>query len=183
MQPGLAAESGSGVDWQRRVARRQPARRVTIEGFDLTFAERSDNGRRVTIMLDDNSVSFIQTYFTELVRLVIRAPRDGGGSGAEDDGRSSSSVNPPVAKFQFSQSEMPNIRDKVMWHVPCRAWRATAKVGSGQGRKTVSHEVTVNTSLPPEDFRKAKLEAYWEAVEWWNTNDETTRHRIPSRPR
>ena len=101
---------------------------------------------------------------------------DGGGSDAEDD---HPSVDPPVAKFHFDASATPNIRDKVMWQATSRAWRATARLQSA--RETLPHDVAVNASLPREDYLKAKLAAYWEAVDWWNTNDKSTRHCIPGR--
>ena len=148
---------------------------VDIHGYNLTCAMRSDNGRKMSFMVNAEAVRFIQDFFVKILRhVILGVRREGSGSEGEDAFKIAPS---PLAKFHFDQSDTPNIKDKVVWTVSARAWRASA---SPQCKgPLVHHDLPVDATLPPEAFLKAKCQKYWEAVRWWNRTDNSKRHKIP----
>ena len=140
-----------------------PILAVEIDDYKLTCAQRSDNGTMMSFMMNAEFERFVKGFFLKVIRHVIR--------GAE-------SVVPhtPLAKFHFQPSDTPNIKDKVVWTVSARAWRASASTQC-KG-PLVHHDLPVDRTLPPEAFLKAKCEKYWEAVRWWNSTDNSKRHKI-----
>ena len=153
---------------------------VDIHGYNLTCAMRSDNARKMSFMVNAEAVRFIQEFFVKILRhVILGVRREGSGSEGEDAFKIAPS---PLAKFHFEQSDTPNIKDKVVWMVTQRAWRATATVeaATDDGKKAVlTHDVPVDRTLRTSDFLNAKIQKYWEAVRWWNDTDKSTRHKIP----
>ena len=72
--------------------------------------------------------------------------------------------------FRISEDECPQILGKITWD-GCGTWKASWKDASGK-------QSTKRFKLESEPFKEMRLQAYEEAVSFWNDNDRSKRDRI-----
>jgi hypothetical protein len=156
------------TEWGMRMASHaNPSLVVEIGEFRLTML---NSLRPMCLQVDAMSQKFITSYFPHALAEAQRGAQ--GKRGAQ--------VLPAPSQlptFSFQDQDTPNIRDKVIWHVPSHTWKIHVKKP-----KTVCgpdcKSFPVDSKLSFAEYDQAKRAAYERAKNSWNEIDGTNRKRI-----
>ena len=160
---------------------RGAAIRVTIEGHQIVCVN-SGTHNKMTMQLDDSCYAFIKGFLLPLLRKVIsgigkhKKKELAGSSPGKDDETPKQTHRPTI--FTFAPELTPNHREKVIWTPKLSAWTVLVKPAPGQ--ELAKSHFTVSQTLSQDEFETEKIRLYWSAVEFWNSEDKSNRHRIPA---
>jgi hypothetical protein len=137
---------------------------IRIGWFDLYCL---NNKNRIVMRLDATTIKFINEWLVPLLRDMAIA-KDHPMKPLSPD----QSIDP--VGFQFSSNTTPNIRNKVTWNPTRHAWDVQAT----NPKSEITGRFEADPSLGVDEFEEAKIAAYVAAIEAWNANDNSKRHRI-----
>ena len=141
--------------------------KLDIGKHNLVCANTLQN---IALKVERPTIEFISEYMVALTRRVMQELQAEGSSSPE-------SVRSQPAAFHIQASVTPNHRDKVIWDVPDSSWTVVWKV---KGKKLQTTSLPVDPKLSSEDFKAEKARQYSCAVDLWNAEDASARHKIPA---
>ena len=136
---------------------------VDVEGHTMTVF---NSLRPIVMQLDDRTIAFLSTHFAPSVATL-----------AHSQLKLPTVAPKPAAPFHFTPDQLRNIRGKIVWVPTGHLWKLEVK----KPKKILDDSelcFPVAPSLSPADYMTAKVDAYVQAIRFWNDMDGSTRLRI-----
>ena len=161
-----------------------PTLQLDIGGYPISCLNFK---KRIVIAVDDECVTFVHNGIMPFAEqssrswLLNTGKRDTNSTnsrlekGVQPSEKSGSQTSYVSTSYTSKENLTPNSRDKVTWHPEIRTWKVLATTKHKDVEYTRGFVVE---ALKEDEFRQRKIEKYLLAVDEWNQQDKSKRHRI-----